>query len=69
MRVRPEAGDRAAQREFSRAICEVSHLVTSTDARMQAAEEREQTSAKVSRTAFASATNRSDELALRGDKN
>src|SRR5208337_3180677 len=67
-RVRPEAGDRETQREFSRAICGVSHVVTGTDARMQAAEEREQTCAKVSPTAFASATNRSDALALRGDK-
>ncbi len=67
-RVRPKAGDRETQREFSWAICNVSHVITGADARMQAVEEREQTSAKVSRTAFASATNRSDALALRGDK-
>src|SRR5512135_585402 len=49
----PEVGDRAA-RVFL-AMGAGSRVVTGTDARTQAAEEREQTSAPVSRTASASA--------------
>src|SRR5512135_1373266 len=55
--VTSEARDRAAHRLFFPAICEVSQRATGTDAWTQAADEREQTSAQVSPTAVATATN------------
>jgi len=67
--VTPEASDRPAQRLFSPAIREVSQVLTGTDARTQATRQREQTSAQVSRTEVAAATNLCDALSVRDDKN
>ena len=61
-------GDRGARRLFSRPIRGVSDIVTSANSWTPAAEERERTSPQASRTAWTSATNLSDALSARGDK-
>jgi hypothetical protein len=68
----PGSGDRGrwwgSTARVSPPIHAVSRVATSSASRTQPAEQRERTSAGTSRTAVASATNRSDALSVRGDK-